>query len=129
MDSGEILRWVMPRLGIANVWQADRAVLAVLRALADAISPDEAHDLGSQLPDAYHDVLMERSARGGARQAMDRAAFEGRIQRELGLESLDQAERVSGSVIAVLKEAVTPGEIQHVVRELSPELAAVVEAA
>ena len=124
-----MLRRLMPRLGTANIWEADRALLVVLGALADAISPGEAHDLGSQLPDAYHELMMERAGRGGPHQAMDRAGFLDRVQRELRLEGSEQAERVAGSVLAVLKEAVTPGEIEDVVRELMPELRATVERA
>jgi len=129
VDRGEILRRVMPRIGTANTLEADRDVTAVLAALADAISPDEAYDLGSQLPDAYRDVMMERMERGGAPQPMDRQAFLSRIQRELGLESREQAERIAAGVVAVLKEAVTPGEIDDIARQLSPELRAMVEAA
>jgi uncharacterized protein (DUF2267 family) len=129
MDSGEILRRLMPRLRTADIWHADRSMLVVLGALGDAVSPKEASDLASQLPDAYHDLLAERAERAAPPQLADRAAFLDRVQRELGLASRDEAERVAASVMAVLKEAVTPGEIEEVASELEPGLRAMLEQA
>lgn len=129
MDSGEILRRLMPRLRTADIWQADRSMLVVLGALGDAMSPKEASDLASQLPDAYHDLLVERSERAAPAQPMDMAAFIERVRRELGLAGREEAERVAASVMAVLKEAVTPGEIEEVGSELEPGLRAMLEQA
>ncbi len=129
MDSGEILRRLMPRLGTADIWQADRSMLVVLGALADTLSPKEASDLASQLPDAYHDLLAERAERAAPAQPTDRAAFLERVQRELSLASREEAERVTAGVLSVLKEAVTPGEIAEVAGEVEPGLRAMIEQA
>ncbi|HOR00170.1 MAG TPA: DUF2267 domain-containing protein [Anaerolineae bacterium] len=50
------------------------------------------------------------------------ASFAGRIQGELALGTPAQAERAMQGVFAVLKEAVSPGQLQDVARELRPDL-------
>ena len=122
MDREKMLRRVMAYVDLPNEDQADRAIRAVLLALADGISSDEAHDMASQLPKEYKDLVMGRLGQRGPTQGMTWGTLIGRVQSDLGLETPEAAEWVTRGVFSALKDAVSPGEMEDVAAELSLDL-------
>ena len=123
MDREKILRRVMSLADMADMEQAEKATRAVLLALADTLSPDEAHDMASQLPKEFKDLVMGRLGEPGhTRQKMGWEDLINRLQSELGFETPEAAKRVVRSVFAALKDAVSPGEMEDVVAELPADL-------
>ncbi len=123
MDRETILRRVMSLADLTDVRQAEKATRAVLLALADTVSPVEAHDMASQLPKEFKDLVMGRLGEPGHTvQAMRWSDLIGRVQSELGFETPEAAERVTRSVFTALKDAVSPGEMEDVMAELPIDL-------
>ncbi len=122
MNREQFLRRVMAETGVHSVGEAERIARSVLLALSDDLPGDEASDMASQLPREIKGYLREHLSHAGPMQRMDMAAFAGRIQVELALDTPREAEQVSQGVFAVLKEAVSPGEMEDVAAELTPEL-------
>ncbi|MCL6431635.1 MAG: DUF2267 domain-containing protein [Anaerolineae bacterium] len=122
MDSQTMMRRVMARSGLADPDEADRAIRAVLFALADTVSHDEVHDMASQLPKEYKDLVMGRLGERRPVQPMAWGDLVSRVQSEMGLETREAAEHVTRSVFAILKDAVSPGEIEDVLQELPLDL-------
>ncbi len=123
MDRETMLRRVMSLIGITDMQEADQATRVVLLALADTLSPKEAHDMASQLPKEYRDLVMGRLGEPGhTPQKMSWQSLVGRVQSELDLEKPEQAEHVTRSVFTALKEAISPGEIEDILPELPLEL-------
>jgi len=121
MDRDTLLRRVMAQTGLDEL-EADKAMRAVLFVLADVVSRDEVHDMASQLPKEFRDLLMGRLGQAGPVQRMNWQAFVGRVQSDLGLDSFEKAERITLAVFSALKEAVSPGEMEDVLAELPVEL-------
>ena len=57
LDKEEFLRRVRQLTGLHDRAEAKRATRAALAVLRDAISPEEAHDLGGQLPKEFRDFM------------------------------------------------------------------------
>ena len=122
MDRETLLRNVQTRAGLADAKEAEKATRAVLLALADAMAPDEAHDMASQLPKEFRDLVMGRLAQRGPMQKIGWPQFVERVQRDLDLSTGEQAERVIHGIFATLKEAVSPGEMKDVEGTLPEQL-------
>lgn len=122
MDTNEFLRQVMHRAGSRDMREAEKQTRAVLAALTDGISHDEVVDMASQLPKEIKDFVTGREASAGPRQKIDRETLISRVQSQLGLDTPDQAEQVTRAVLSVLREAVSWGELEDVLGELSPDL-------
>ncbi len=122
MDSQTMIRRVMARVGFADPEEADRAIRSVLFALTDTVSHDEVHDMASQLPKEYKDLVMGRLGERRPVQPMAWSDLVSRVKSELGLETREAAEQVTRSVFATLKDAVSPGEIEDVLQELPLDL-------
>ena len=121
MDRETILRRVMATSGMRDTEEADRATRAVLVALTGILSSDEAHDMASQLPKEFKDVVYARLGEAGTAKPVNWGTFIGRVQSDLGL-NREEAERVTRGVFAALRDAVSPGEIEDVLAELPLEL-------
>jgi uncharacterized protein (DUF2267 family) len=118
----QFLRQVMQQTGARDEREADEFARSVLLALADDLPRDEAHDMASQLPKEMRSYVTGRLSHGGPIQHMDMATFADRIQRDLALDTPEQAQQVTRGVFAVLKAAISPGELEDVQAELSPSL-------
>jgi uncharacterized protein (DUF2267 family) len=91
---------------------------AVLEALCDRLTGDEADDLLAQLPAQLKtSVTVTRAA-----MPMTRDEFVDRIASELQLPREEALDRIRG-VFGTLREAVTRGEFQDVLSQLDPEYA------
>lgn len=119
MTIDEFYNQVGQRLGTSDRQEIESATRSVLAAVADRINRPEAQDLASQLPKELADLVK---GRGGPVQKMDAETFMARIQSDLDLQTPEQAERVSRSVLSVLKEAVSQGEWEDVMSQLPRDL-------
>jgi uncharacterized protein (DUF2267 family) len=97
---------------------ARRATAAVLHALRDRLTIEEATQASAQLPRELK-LLWSSTHRASARPSkLRRREFLERIRTDAGLASLGQAERVTDAVFAGLKEQLSPGEAEDIVAQL-----------
>jgi uncharacterized protein (DUF2267 family) len=98
------------------------ATAAVLWALRDRLTPEEARDAAAQLPGE-----LKRLWAGGPRPVwrplkLHRREFLERVRVDAGLKSLSQAERVTDAVFAGLKEQLSEGEADDILAQLPRDL-------
>jgi uncharacterized protein (DUF2267 family) len=96
---------------------AERVERATLRTLADRISGGEAQDLASQLPDPLKDSL--RPPREEA-ESFDVNEFVRRVAERADVDR-EEARTGAAAVLTTIREAVTPGEFEDVVSQLSQD--------
>ncbi len=118
MEREMMLRRVMTHAGLKEMEEADGAIRSVLLALTDVVSPDEAHDMASQLPKEYKELVEGRLREGLPVAKASWGALVSRVQSDLDVETPEAAERVIRGVFSVLKDAVSPGELEDVLAEL-----------
>jgi uncharacterized protein (DUF2267 family) len=117
------LKEIAEELGTPDRHRAYRALRAVLHALRDRLTVDEAAQLGAQLPmlvrgiyyegwDPSHKPLKERH----------KEEFLAHIRRDFRDEPAVDAEQLARAVFAVLARRVTEGEIEDVKHILPKEL-------
>jgi uncharacterized protein (DUF2267 family) len=105
-------------LGTDDRAEVERTAVAVLQALCDRLTGDEAWDLLAQLPAPLKKAVTLTQAP----MRMTADDFVERIARELAVGPDEARERVR-AVFAVLREAVSWGELEDVVVQLDPEYA------
>jgi uncharacterized protein (DUF2267 family) len=115
------LRWieeVMASLGETDPHKGFNALRAVLQALRDRLTVEEAADLGAQLPMLVRGAYYEgfRPAGMPERWRSDEEFLE-RVKRNLRDPTVEP-EAAARAVLAVLSRHVTGGEIEQVRREL-----------
>ena len=118
MSEDEFLDALEQRLDTGDRADAERTAVAVLQALCDRLTGDEAWDLLAQLPARFKKAVTLTQAP----MQMSADEFVQRIGRELGLPHDDARDRVR-AVFAVLREAVSWGELEDVIVQLDPEYA------
>ena len=107
--------------------RTERMIGAVFSALSARLSPDEGEEFIAQLPiplkERWYREVAERLGRGepGAVK-LSKDQFLAKIQTEGHLASAAEAEFIARCVIHVLKEAISPGEIQDAVAQLPSDL-------
>ncbi len=121
MKRDEFLRRVMVCTGREDMAEAERATVQVLGLLTDAIPRDEVRDMASQLPKELKKHLLQELSQAGPVQAVDSAAFVSRVQSDLGLGTRGEADCVAKGVLSVLRDAVSPGAMEEVERQLPEE--------
>ena len=108
------LKRLMEDLHTEDRHQAYRALRAVLHALRDRLTVDEAAHLGAQLPMLVRGVYYEGwHPAGKPRREHGREAFVDHVRAELRDPRLDPT-RVVTAVFALLAERITAGEIEDV---------------
>jgi len=114
----EFVRRVGERAGIADRFEAERTAVVVLELLCDRLTEKEAHDLLSQLPALFNELVAYTPAQLPitADEFVDRVAGSLRI-------SPSEARTRIRAFFTTLREAVTRGELQDVVELLDPEYA------
>jgi uncharacterized protein (DUF2267 family) len=118
MDSAELFLRVAARLPETVEAGADELVHHVLSALAERLTPDEAVELGAELPDDLGDILA--GAHGDGR--LDRDDLIEDIAARLDLDD-DDAEAGTIAVLAVIREYLEPiVSIDQVLESLPPDL-------
>jgi uncharacterized protein (DUF2267 family) len=108
--------------GIETLEDSRRATAAVLRALRDRLTVDEAAQAAAQLP-----TELKRLCSSGVRDAgrplkLRRVEFLGRVRADGGLKSFSQAEEATNAVFAALKEQLSAGEAADIVAQLPRDL-------
>jgi uncharacterized protein (DUF2267 family) len=107
---------------IETLEDARRATSAVLHALRDRLTVDEAAHAAAQLPRELK-RLWGGTHRAALRPVkLRRRQFLERVRHDGGLTSLAQAERVTDAVFAGLKEQLSPGEADDIVAQLPRDL-------
>lgn len=107
--------------------QQDRAIVqrasaAVLHALRDRLTPDEADQVFAQLPEELKRVWAEGEEPEREPQKMNREEFCERVRRDAGLPSRREARWMTLAVFAALKEQISPGEARDVMAQLPKDL-------
>lgn len=119
MTASDFYAHVSARLPDTVEVEPDRATHEVLAALAERLTPDEAAELGAELPDELGDVLAA-------------ADGDGRLERDELIEDLagrldlddDDAEAAAIAVLGALREYLEPiVAIDQVLESLPPDLA------
>jgi uncharacterized protein (DUF2267 family) len=99
-----------------------RATAAVLRALRDRLTTDEADQVFAQLPEELKEVWAEGEEAERQPIKMKREEFYERVVRDAGLPSKRQARWMTLAVFAALKEQISPGEARDVMSQLPKDL-------
>ena len=136
MDEVMFIRSVQDAIGRQkhiNRNQTEEMIGAVFSALSARLTPDEGEEFIAQLPtplkDLWHHKVSMRMAWGDQEVLkLSKDQFIEKIQTEGKLASAEDAEFIARCVIHVLKEAISPGEIQDAVAQLPPDLKAWVSA-
>jgi len=104
--------------------EAEGAVQATLRTLAERISAGEARDLAAQLPPGVGELLAD----GSKAENFDLEEFLRRVSKREGVD-LEQAESHARAVFDALARTVTHDELRDVASELPKEFAPLVASA
>ena len=99
-----------------------RATAAVLHALRDRLTPEEAAQAAAQLPDELKVLWASGRPARGRPLKLRRREFLERIRVEAGLASTVQAEQVTDAVFAALKEQLPEGEADDIMAQLPRDL-------
>jgi uncharacterized protein (DUF2267 family) len=107
---------------IDSLADARHATAAVLRALRDRLTSEEADQAMAQLPQELKRLWASGRPPLWQPVKMHRREFLERVRVDAGLKSLGQAELVTDAVFAGLKEQLSPGEAEDIVAQLPRDL-------
>jgi uncharacterized protein (DUF2267 family) len=99
-----------------------RATAAVLHALRDRLTAEEADQVFAQLPIELKEVWAEGEEAEREPVKMSREQFYDRVMQRAGLSSRRQTRWLVLAVLAALKEQITPGEAEDVMAQLPKDL-------
>ena len=122
MTTISFYRTVIGETGEANRERVKRATAAVLHALRDRLTPEEAHQLAAQLPRELKRAWEEGEAPGRKPIKIHRKEFYARVKSEAELASLREARWITVAVFTALKEQLSPGEAEDVLAQLPKDL-------
>ncbi|HEY1586983.1 MAG TPA: DUF2267 domain-containing protein [Polyangia bacterium] len=123
MTAADLYRRVEARLPDAIEVDGKTITHEVLAALAERLKPDEAVELGAELPDELGDVLAQ--AHGDGNLTRDELIED--IASRLDLDD-DDAELGAQAVLGVIREALEPVvEIEQVLESLPADLASLMQ--
>jgi uncharacterized protein (DUF2267 family) len=122
MTTRSFYRIVMDTSGDERREAVKRATAAVLHALRDRLTPDEADQAAAQLPAELKEVWAQGDRPGRRPLKLDREEFCARVEREAGLSSAREARWMTLAVFAALKEQLSPGEAEDVFAQLPKDL-------
>ncbi|HWE26754.1 MAG TPA: DUF2267 domain-containing protein [Polyangia bacterium] len=119
METAELYARVEARLPDGIAVDGAKAMHAVLTALAERLTPDEAVELGAELPEELGDVLAAAHGDG----TLERDELLETLAERLDLDDED-AEAAATAVLATIREALEPVvAIEQVLESLPPDLA------
>jgi uncharacterized protein (DUF2267 family) len=122
MQARQFYSRVSVEADIEELADARQAAAAVLRALRDRLTVDEAAQASAQLPRELKRLWASGHRPSVRPVKLRRREFLERVRLEAGLKSLNQAERVTDAVFAGLKEQLSPGEAGDIVAQLPRDL-------
>jgi len=124
MEYQEFVKRVQDEAELAAPDETVAAIAAVLGTLGEMLSPTERRHLAAQLPKSMKDYVtewMERPPKEkGSPHRFGLDEFYNRVAARSGVRH-PMAVRSSQAVMRVLREAVTPGELADIFRELPDE--------
>lgn len=121
MQYGEMARRVQELAGLASREEAERALTATLQTLGERVTGGEITDLLEQLPDQATFNLPQGAATRTEAFTLD--TFLERIAARTGSD-VAGAQRIAQAVLAVIREAVSPGELEDLQAQLPDEITA-----
>jgi len=121
---------VMRETGLSDEHRAFRITKAVLHTLRDRLDPREGKDFAAQLPMVLKAVWCEGwdPTKGLDKGIKRKEDFLRRVMEDPGLvrgrdiANIEEAERFTRGVFKVIKEHVTWGEVEDVIRQLPEEI-------
>ena len=122
MTAQRFYRQVLIETGRPSLEDAKRVTAAVLHALRDRLTADEADHAAAQLPRPLKVLWWAGEAEGRRPVKMHRKAFNQRVEREAGLASEREARQVIRAVFGALKEQLSPGEVEDILTQLPKDL-------
>ena len=122
MDPQIFYGMVRERLGQCDREEAKRGTAAVLHALRDRLTPDEADQVAAQLPGPLKAVWSEGEPAERTPRKMDREQFYERVREDVGLITAQEARWLTLAVFAALKGSLSPGEVEDVMAQLPKDL-------
>lgn len=124
MKHDEFIGQVQHHARLSSRGDAELAARATLETLAERLAGGEAEDLASQLPRGLAEYLRTGLAGAGVRFSME--DFFRRVSEREGVD-LPKAIYHARAVIAVLYEAVSPGELADIRAQLPAEFSQLFE--
>lgn len=117
------------RTGWDNKQRGYRLMRAVLHAIRDHLSVDEASDLGAQLPTLIRGIYYEGwNASKNPVKMRSAKAFEAEIQKSFDTDPLGDAPQAIGAVIDLLDAHISAGEMKDVREAFTKEIRALFDA-
>jgi len=116
----EFVAAVRQRGEYGSAAEAEDVIRAVLGVLASRLTPDEAHDLASQLPHGIAEILEEA---GEPTRQLSVQEFLQRIAAGTGA-TTRTAEWDAGAVLSTVADAITDGELNDLMTQLPSGYAA-----
>ena len=107
---------------IDTLEESRQATAAVLHALRDRLTPDEAAHAAAQLPRELKALWGSGYPALGPPLKLHRREFLERVRLEAGLTTAAQAEQVTDAVFAALKEQLSDGEADDILAQLPRDL-------
>jgi uncharacterized protein (DUF2267 family) len=122
VSTATFYRRVLDETGGTDRRLAERGTAAVLRALRDRLTPDEARQLAAQLPRALREI-WDAGADWGVRPVkLHRRELYERVKADAALPSIREARVMVVAVFAALKSQISPGESDDVSAQLPADL-------
>jgi uncharacterized protein (DUF2267 family) len=118
MDANAFYRLVERTAKLDSREKAKGVTAAVLHALRDRLTPEEALQARAQLPEPLKDVWDEDEDLDRRPLRLDLPHFHARVMGEAGLTSTREARWATLAVFGALKEALSPGEAEDVMAQL-----------
>ena len=115
-------RRVLDETGQESREAAKHGAAAVLHALRDRLTPEEARQAAAQLPRELKVVWSEGERPERRPLKMRRPQFYERVKAEAGLKSIREARFLTIAVFAALKEQLSPGEAGDIQAQLPRDL-------
>ncbi len=122
MTTAAFYKMVMHTSGEQSREVAKRATAAVLRALRDRLTPDEADQVLAQLPLELKEVWAAGEPADRKPLKLDREQFYERVRAEAKLGAPRDARWMTLAVFGALKEHLSPGEAEDVFAQLPKDL-------
>lgn len=116
MIHDEFIGHVQNRARLSSRGEAERATQATLQTLAERLTPGAAENLASQLPPQIRRYMLDRRDMEAA-EAFSLDDFFHKVSEREGVD-LPKSVHHARCVIDVLTEAVSPGQIEKVRRQL-----------
>jgi len=129
MTTLSFYRKVVEETGQTNREAVKRGTAAVLHALRDRLTPEEAEQAVAQLPRELKLVWEEGDKPDRKPLKLRRTEFYERVRTEAGLASVREARFLTIAVFAALKAQLSPGEADDILAQLPRDLKEVWEEA